>query len=172
MMPSGVVMMSSGEKPHSFTRRFVISCWRRSSRREGDAMRTSSMSVLKRHFWPSSLLSSSYIFWKTASCHMVSAFAFISGETCGTAASAGMPKARRSAAAESFRRFMGNLLWVMVLRLCLCRADSLRKSAPELRDTVSRRLTCKQDEGNDGLTGAGRGKAPETSDEFNLRERR
>lgn len=46
------------------------------------------------------------------------------------------------------------------------------KSAPELRDTVSRRLPCDQDEGNDGLTGAGSGKAPETSDEFNLRERR
>lgn len=28
---------------------------------------------------------------------------------------------------------------------------------PELRDTVSRRLHCKQDEVNDGLTGAGRG---------------
>lgn len=29
---------------------------------------------------------------------------------------------------------------------------SRRKSAPELRDTVSRRLPCEQDEGNDGLT--------------------
>ena len=89
----------------------MISAWRRISKRDGEAMRASSSSVLKRHFWASSLVASFSRACMAGSAFMSSAFFAIVSVTTGTAAEAAKTAEQMLAA----RRLGTNFILILLI---------------------------------------------------------